>query len=68
MPGGLNGIQLATQISAMQPQIKVLLMSGYTDDDLSNLHEIAPDMHFLQKPFSATLLLEKVYEALAIST
>ncbi|NNJ11585.1 GAF domain-containing protein [Chloroflexales bacterium ZM16-3] len=67
MPGGINGVQLAAQLSAMQPQIKVLLMSGYTDDDLSNSREITPDMHFLQKPFSATLLLEKVYEALAIS-
>jgi PAS domain S-box-containing protein len=65
MPGGINGAQLAARIRPSRPQIRVLLMSGYTDDALPFSNGIAPDMHFIQKPFSATYLLEKVYEALA---
>ena len=45
----MNGIALATQISLERPQIKLLLMSGFTDGMLI-LNE---GWHFLPKPFSA---------------
>jgi DNA-binding NtrC family response regulator len=48
----MNGIALATQISLERPQIKVLLMSGFTDEKLV-LNE---GWHFLPKPFSASQL------------
>jgi len=66
MPGGINGVQLATRIRATRPQIKVLLMSGYTDSALVSSGDIAPDMLFIQKPFTPAYLLEKIYEALAV--
>ena len=52
MPG-MNGIALATQISVERPQIKVLLMSGFTEGMLV-LNE---GWHFLPKPFIASQLM-----------
>ena len=48
----MNGIALATQISVERPQIKVLLMSGFTGGMLV-LNE---GWHFLPKPFIASQL------------
>ena len=64
MPG-LNGRQLAEQIRAMRPAIKVLFMSGYTDDAVIQRGILEPGFAFLQKPFSAASLAERVSEALA---
>jgi len=46
MPG-MTGIELATKITAQRPEIKVLLMSGFTGGMLV-LNE---GWHFLPKPF-----------------
>ena len=44
---GMTGIDLATQITAQRPEIKVLLMSGYTGGMLV----LNDGWHFLPKPF-----------------
>ena|ERR1700691_3239387 len=44
---GMNGVDLATQMSRDRPQLKILLMSGFTDGMLV-LNE---GWHFLAKPF-----------------
>jgi len=46
MPG-VNGIDLATEITVQRPSIKVLLMSGYTGGMLA----LKEGWHFLAKPF-----------------
>src|SRR5690349_11460987 len=46
----MNGIALAAQISLERPQIKVLLMSGFTDGMLI----MNEGWHFLSKPFIAS--------------
>ena len=51
MPG-LNGIELATQVTKERPEIKVLLMSGFTGGMLV-LNE---GWHYLPKPFIASAL------------
>ena len=51
MPG-INGVELATQISFMRPEIKVLLMSGFSGGMLV-LNE---GWHFLAKPFICSQL------------
>jgi len=44
---GMNGVDLATQMSRERPNLKILLMSGFTDGMLV-LNE---GWHFLPKPF-----------------
>ena len=44
---GMTGIDLATQITVERPQIKVLLMSGYT----AGMLVLNEGWHFLPKPF-----------------
>jgi PAS domain S-box-containing protein len=51
MPGGLNGVELAKWARERQPDLKVLLFSGWTADALI----AAPaDVAILQKPFDLT--------------
>ena len=64
MPG-LNGRQLAERIRELRPAIKVLFMSGYTDDAVMQRGILEPGFAFLQKPFSAASLAERVSETLA---
>jgi len=59
----MNGIVLADQLKQTNPQIKVLFMSGYTEDYLREnlgIHNVP----FLVKPISADNLLEKIPELL----
>jgi DNA-binding response OmpR family regulator len=58
MPG-LSGQELAHLARARWPQIRVLYMSGYSDDELEDLLR---DAAFLQKPFTPSELMLKVKE------
>ena len=51
MPG-MSGPELARNLGAARPDMKVILMSGYTDQPPS----MEPDWEFLQKPFSPAAL------------
>ncbi len=64
MPG-LSGDQLASQLSALRPEMKVLYVSGYTDDTIARHGVLEPGLAFLQKPFSPRALALKVSEVLA---
>jgi two-component SAPR family response regulator len=48
MPGGMNGLQLATQARRIRPDIKVLLTSGYTGSSGADLPD---DISLLPKPY-----------------
>jgi CheY-like chemotaxis protein len=63
MPG-MSGRELRQNLAGLCPDIKVLFMSGYTDDAIvrHRIHE--SDMPFLQKPFSPDALAQKVREIL----
>lgn len=63
MPG-MNGIELANCFAKERPNTPVLLMSGYTEDAISDHGELTGDMQFLPKPFSSTKLLQKVANAI----
>ena len=52
MPGGMSGVDLAIVMTLDRPQLKVLLMSAFTDGMLV-LNE---GWHFLPKPFIASQL------------
>jgi len=60
----LSGFDLAHRIQQIRPQVKVLYMSGYTDNQVSRSWVLEPDTPFVQKPFTAAVLSQKVREAL----
>jgi CheY-like chemotaxis protein len=63
MPG-MNGPELAQQVLALRPAMKVLFMSGYTDTVLMSTAAWETGTAFLQKPFTPQTLGEKVREIL----
>ena len=63
MPG-LNGPDLARRLKYFYPEMKVLFMSGYTDNTIFQQGVLDHGMFFLQKPFSVEGLVGKVREVL----
>ena len=63
MPG-MSGRELAQKIHLDFPDMKVLYISGYTDDAIVHQGIIDADAHFVQKPFRNDVLLQKVRELL----
>ncbi len=59
----MNGPALAQRLAALDPELRVLFMSGYVDVaspfDVGN-----PNITFLNKPFQSSVLLSKVHEVL----
>ncbi len=63
MPG-INGKELYDLVKRVQPDIKVLFMSGYTDNVIGHHGVLDRDVNFLQKPFTLSALSQKVRMAL----
>ncbi len=62
----MNGRVLAGSLLAMKPSLRVLYMSGYTDDVVWQSSVLAAGALLLQKPFSMTALLGEVRAALEV--
>lgn len=60
----MNGRDLAGIIQVLQPQMKLLYMSGYTADVIAHHGVLNEGVHFIQKPFSAAEFLTKVQQSL----
>lgn len=60
----MSGGELAQQIRRYFPQVKVLFISGYTDNMVLREGRLKPGEHFIQKPFSPILLLETIRKML----
>jgi two-component system cell cycle sensor histidine kinase/response regulator CckA len=60
----MDGPQLASQIAAQQPEIRVLYMSGYANEVLGQHGVVDSDVAFIKKPFEVSMLLAKIREAL----
>ena len=60
----MRGPALATKLLALDPQMRVLYMSGYTDAMIASQGTIEPPGRFLQKPFTPNALAASVREAL----
>jgi CheY-like chemotaxis protein len=56
----LNGRELGERLAADRPELRVLFMSGYTDDDVVRRGLLRPGVPFLQKPFMPADLSRKV--------
>lgn len=63
MPG-MNGKQLSDRLLEMQPSIKVLYMSGYTENAIVHRGVLDEGLHFIQKPFRVKELSWKIYHIL----
>jgi PAS domain S-box-containing protein len=63
----MNGPELYRQLLQLQPQIKVLFMSGYTNKVPLSSENSAEDVNFIAKPFSAKSFLESVNQLLTTS-
>jgi PAS domain S-box-containing protein len=67
MPG-MSGRELAVQLTARRPGLRVLYMSGYTADAMAKHGVLEPEIMFLQKPYSPAALAHKVREVLDLPT
>ncbi len=63
MPG-LHGPAVAEKLSAARPGLKVLFISGYSDNDVVGRTGVPAGSNFLQKPFSGQDLTAAVTAAL----
>ena len=59
-----SGPVLVERLKKLAPGLKVLFMSGYTDEAIVQHGALAPGVNFLQKPFSTESLASKIRDAL----
>jgi CheY-like chemotaxis protein len=60
----MSGRTLAEQVGGMRPDLRVLLMSGYAEDELEGRGLAGAGGAFLRKPFTPTVLTRKIREVL----
>ncbi len=60
----MSGPELAKELKALRPNMRILFMSGYMDDAVIQHGMIDPDTPFLAKPFTSAGLIRKVREVL----
>ncbi|MBI4455119.1 MAG: response regulator [Acidobacteria bacterium] len=61
---GMDGRKLAERLRAIRPDVKVLYMSGYTDEAVVHRGMLEVGTAFIHKPFGGSTLVQKVQEVL----
>ena len=67
LPGKVRGRELAERIVAMRPQVRVLFMSGYTENSIVHHGRLDDGVHLIGKPFKREQLAQKIAEVLAVA-
>uniref|UniRef100_Q01RQ0 histidine kinase n=1 Tax=Solibacter usitatus (strain Ellin6076) TaxID=234267 RepID=Q01RQ0_SOLUE len=62
----MNGRELAKRLESLRPGMKIVYMSGYTDEVLAFHGFAQPEIEFIQKPFTASELANKVELVLSV--
>ncbi|MBI4870907.1 MAG: response regulator [Candidatus Riflebacteria bacterium] len=62
----MSGRDLASRLAASHPRMKILFMSGYTDDAITEHGGLPNGHHFLPKPFTPQGLARKLAEVLEL--
>jgi signal transduction histidine kinase len=65
LPGKVRGRELAGRIQAVRPDIRVVFMSGYTENSIVHHGRLDDGVHLVGKPFKREQLAQKVAEVLA---
>jgi CheY-like chemotaxis protein len=63
MPG-MSGADVVTRLRMQRPELRVLIMSGYTDDEIVRRGIVSSAMPYIHKPFAPNDLSRAVREAL----
>ena len=64
---GRNGVELAKQLLAVRPDLRLLFVSGHVGASVIRFYGIdATDEHFLQKPFEPAALVRRAEQALRV--
>jgi PAS domain S-box-containing protein len=64
LPGGMTGAQLAAQVQALRPEIKVLFTTGYARNAIFHHGRLDKGVQLITKPFSYADLAAKVRDVL----
>jgi FixJ family two-component response regulator len=65
LPGGMSGTMLAERALQLRPNLKILYMSGYSQDAMVHQGKLDPGIRLLQKPFHKEELASVVRAAFA---
>jgi two-component system cell cycle sensor histidine kinase/response regulator CckA len=60
----MDGPSLIREVRAFRPELKVIFISGYAEEDFRKRLDEGSEIHFLAKPFSLAQLAEKVKEVM----
>jgi two-component system cell cycle sensor histidine kinase/response regulator CckA len=60
----MNGPELAAKLSRIRPAMKILYVSGYSDNDIGDHGVLDPRFELLQKPFTPQTLARKIRDVI----
>jgi len=66
LPGKVRGREMAERITAIRPDVRVLFMSGYTENSIVHQGRLDDGVQMIGKPFQRQELARKVAEVLGL--